>query len=270
MWWLGMVGVSIVNLAFWSWTFVFTLPKLPRSPAKRSLLDPRNMIWLSGIYVSVCAFRSLLPRADVQRICLFDTWFSSVFIGRTLATFAELAFVAQWSIVFSFLSREMSLGFVGGISRGILWIIALAELCSWYAVITTHYLGNVIEESLWAFTYFLIFIALVQVFFRLRGALRLAVFFAILGVGLYVSFMIWVDVPMYIQRLYEDQQSGKLYFGFVEGIIDLNTRWVVTHDIRDWREEIPWQSLYFSLAVLVSIALCYVPLFPSRIAKHLR
>jgi len=33
---------------------------------------------LSAVYVFGCAFRSILPRADVQRICLFNTWLSSV------------------------------------------------------------------------------------------------------------------------------------------------------------------------------------------------
>jgi hypothetical protein len=31
---------------------------------------------------------------------------------------------------------------------------------------------------------------------------------------------------------------------------------VVTHDIAEWREEIPWMSLYFSAAVWASLALC--------------
>ena len=46
-----------------------------------------------------CAFRSIFPRADVQRICLFDTWLSSVLIGRSVATIAELCFAIQWAIV---------------------------------------------------------------------------------------------------------------------------------------------------------------------------
>ena len=49
------------------------------------------MLLFCAGYVFGCAFRSFLPRADVQRICLFDTWLSSVFVGRTVATVAELA-----------------------------------------------------------------------------------------------------------------------------------------------------------------------------------
>ena len=37
--------------------------------------------------------------ADVQRICLFDTWLSSVVVGRSVATVAEICFAAQWAII---------------------------------------------------------------------------------------------------------------------------------------------------------------------------
>jgi hypothetical protein len=42
------------------------------------------MLLLCAAYVFGCAFRSFLPRADVQRICLFDTWLSSVVVGRSV------------------------------------------------------------------------------------------------------------------------------------------------------------------------------------------
>ena len=57
------------------------------------------MLFLCAAYVFGCAFRSFLPRADVQRICLFDTWLSSVMVGRSVATVAEVCFAAQWAIV---------------------------------------------------------------------------------------------------------------------------------------------------------------------------
>jgi hypothetical protein len=58
------------------------------------------MVLLCGAYVFGCAFRSFLPRADVQRICLFDTWLSSVIVGRSVATVAEVCFAAQWRSCF--------------------------------------------------------------------------------------------------------------------------------------------------------------------------
>ena len=42
----------------------------------------------------------------------------------------------------------------------------------------------------------------------------------------------------------------------LEGLRDVSTRWIVTHDLAEWKEEIAWMSLYFSLAVWSSLALC--------------
>ena len=44
----------------------------------------------------------------------------------------------------------------------------------------------------------------------------------------------------------------------IEGLRDVSTRWVVTHDIEHWKDEIAWMSLYFSAAVWASLALCVV------------
>lgn len=272
IWWVALSTASVLNIFFWLWTWRFKSQNFNSSLALNKLEQKRTqaVIQLSGIYVFVCAFRSFLPRADVQRISLFDTWFSSVFVGRTVATFAELAFVAQWAIVLHFLSKESNTPLAKKISVIILPIIAVAECFSWYAVIRTHYIGNVIEESLWAVTYTLIGIAIVSLIPKLYGALKMAAQFSILGCILYVTFMVTVDVPMYITRLSEDQNNNKALLGLYTGLVDLNTRWVVTHSIEDWKTEIPWQTLYFTFAVLVSIALCYIPLNNQTLKKYLR
>ena len=44
--------------------------------------------------------------------------------------------------------------------------------------------------------------------------------------------------------------------GPLEGLRDVSTRWVVTHDFAEWNDEIAWMSLYFSAAVWSSLALC--------------
>jgi hypothetical protein len=41
----------------------------------------------------------------------------------------------------------------------------------------------------------------------------------------------------------------------------------VTHDIGEWREEIPWMSLYFSAAVWASLALCVCYSFVGYLAR---
>src|SRR4051794_26886633 len=42
----------------------------------------------------------------------------------------------------------------------------------------------------------------------------------------------------------------------IEGLRDVSTRWIVAHDLAEWKDEIAWMSLYFSAAVWASLALC--------------
>jgi hypothetical protein len=44
----------------------------------------------------------------------------------------------------------------------------------------------------------------------------------------------------------------------LEGFRDARTRWIVTHDFPQWKDEIAWMSLYFTTAVWASLALCLV------------
>ena len=202
-----------------------------------------------------CAFRSILPRADVQRIVLFDTWLSSVMVGRSVATVAELCFAAQWAIVLYALGKVANSDTAKNIAKAIVPIIVVAEICSWYAVITTNFLGNVLENSLWTITFLLIGIALSRLVPRFRGPAQFAIAAAAAGIAAYVVFMATVDVPMYFGRWQADLLSGKDYLGLIAGLHDVATRWIVTHDIAPWRDEIAWMSLYFSTAVWGSLAL---------------
>jgi hypothetical protein len=49
---------------------------------------------------------------------------------------------------------------------------------------------------------------------------------------------------------------------------DLATRWIVTHDIARWRHEIPWMTLYFSLAVWTSLTLGGFGLIRHRLPRY--
>jgi len=51
--------------------------------------------------------------------------------------------------------------------------------------------------------------------------------------------------------------SGNALLSRWRGCADVSTRWIVTHDFAEWKEEIAWMSLYFSLAVWSSLALLF-------------
>jgi hypothetical protein len=197
----------------------------------------------------------LLPRADVERICLFNTWLSSVLIGRSVATLAELCFALQWVIILRELGRVAHSDTAKNIAQLIVPLIALAEICSWYAVISTNFLGNVLENSLWTIAFALVAAALIRLAASFHGVVRWIIVITAAGAAVYVLFMVTIDLPMYLQRWQAAIASGKPVLGFMAGLHDLASRWIVTHDIARWRDEIPWMSLYFSIAVWASLLL---------------
>jgi hypothetical protein len=253
IWWSFLILVSAGNVALLlGLHFRFRKTGLT---TRAGTLATEPILLLCAAYVIGCAFRSVLPRADVQRICLFDTWLSSVFVGRSVATVAELCFIIQWAIVLRALAQVANADTARNISKAIVPVVALAEACSWYAVITTNYLGNVLENSLWTAAFLLIAIALLDLLNWYRGPVKLALIAAAVGVAGYVAFMCTVDVPMYFVRWQADLAAGRQFFGLFSGLHDVATRWVVTHDAARWDGEITWMSLYFSAAVWTSLLL---------------
>jgi hypothetical protein len=266
IWWLFLLLVSASNIALW-----LTLRRRFRRESAapgRGILAIELMLLLCAAYVFGCAFRSVLPRADVQRICLFDTWLSSVVVGRSVATVAEVCFAAQWAIVLRHLATAARSDLVQRLSGWIVPLILTAECCSWYAVITTSYLGNTVENSIWAVTFLIIAIALVRLLNDYRGIARYGIGLGIAGITLYLAFLVVIDVPMYFTRWQADLASGKQLLGIVSGLHDVSTRWVVTHDLAEWRDEIAWMALYFSTAVWSSLVLCGVHLARHRLRHY--
>jgi hypothetical protein len=252
IWWVFLLIVSAANVAALAWFGVRFRGTFFGKPAGY-LVEP--LLLLCAAYVLGCAFRAGLPRADVQRICLFDTWLSSVMVGRSVATVAELCFAAQWAIVLYSLGKVAHSDTAKNIAKLVVPLIALAEFCSWSAVITTDFLGNVMENTFWTVTFALIGVALARLVYRFNGLVQRALAATAAGMAGYVAFMATVDVPMYFGRWQADLAAGKIYLDLFAGLNDLATRWVVTHDIARWDGEITWMSLYFSIAVWASLLL---------------
>ena len=74
----------------------------------------------------------------------------------------------------------------------------------------------------------------------------------------YVAFIFLSDVPSYWLRWITDQRYGLHYLTIAQGLHDVSTRWVVSYRWEDWKSEVTWMSLYFSVGVWVSISLTYV------------
>jgi hypothetical protein len=252
-WWWGLLTlVSGVNIA--AWLLLYRQLQPAGNPGSTSSIG--LMLLLSAAYVFGCAFRSFLPRADVQRICLFDHWLSSVVVGRSVATVAEVAFAAQWAIILHQLGSMTGADTTLNAAWVIVPLILIAECFSWHAVLTAHYLHNAIENSLWAVAFFIVGIGLCRLLPEFDGPVRVILAITLVGIACYLAFLITIDVPMYLSRWRAGIADGSKRLGPLEGLRDVTTRWVVTHDLAEWKDEIAWMSLYFSTAVWASLALC--------------
>jgi len=240
MWWRVLSGIAMMNIVLW-----LTLGLRAKAALNRQTV-------LCGIYVFVCAFRSFLPRADVQRFCLVDSWWSTVFVGRSVATVGELAFMAQAAAFLYLLGQAAGSRAAMRLAQCVVPIIALAECCSWYAVITTNFIGNTCEESLWAIAATVLLAGFISVWPKAPKPVLISSYVAIPA---YIAFMMTVDVPMYFNRWRADLADGKQFFGLSDGLHDLTHRWVVTFSWADWSTEIPWMTAYFSFAVWLSLAM---------------
>jgi hypothetical protein len=258
LWWVSLCAVAALNVAAWFISAV-ALNRRQNVLSAEAYRARRLQLLLSAVYVFGCAFRSAFPVFDVPRICLHNSWLSSVIVGRSVATVAELCFVAQWALMLHEASRA-SRSAIGRISSvAVVPLIALAEACSWYSVLTTSNLGHIVEESLWSLTAAMMVISMVVTWPRCRSTRHPAlVACCIVGV-VYVGFMLLVDVPMYWSRWIADESLGRHYMSIAQGVHDVASRWVVSHRWQDWKSEVVWMSLYFSVAVWLSIALIHAP-----------
>ena len=265
-WWWGLLGlVSGANIAVWF--LLYRYLQEPRTDGLGSASDLQLMLFLSAAYVSGCAFRSFLPRADVQRICLFDTWLSSVTVGRSVATVAEICFAAQWAIILHQLGTMTGADTTLSAAWVIVPLILIAECFSWYAVLTKNYLGNAIENSIWAVSFFIVAIGLCRLLPEFEGRIGVFLVIAIIGVAGYLVFLATIDVPMYLTRWQAERADRIGPLTPLEGLRDASFRWVVTHDIAQWKDEIAWMSLYFSAAVWASLALCVCYSFAGQLPR---
>lgn len=241
-WWCFLCGAAVLNVALWA-AAAWQLAPDPQVAGTRQLL-----LGLAAVYVAGCAFRSILPMIDVPGYSLHDTVISRIFVGRSVATVAELAFVMQWAILM----------YEAGAVRAavaVAAIIAVAELLSWLAVLTRNDVFHAAEHALWT-----VAAALAAGFLASRWSHqgevgRQVIVVAIVSAALYVAFMGLYVVPMYVRRW----RAGGAYLALGEGLRHVLGRCTVERDWAQWRQDAAWLTPYFTICVWMSIALVYVP-----------
>ena len=254
-WWHTLLRANaVLNIALWS----LAAAAVTRAQASIPDTDAANVqLLLSAVYVAGCAYRSFLPVIDIPRLVLVDSRLSSVLVGRSVATLAELCFAAQWALILHRAAVLVASPFALAVSLTVVPLIVLAEICSWYAVLTTGQRAHAAENSLWGLAAALVVIGMLVIEPHRLAALYPA---TIVGGAAYVGFIFIYDVPMYWSRWRADQASGHRYLSIADGLIDVSRRWTVSYRWKDWRNEVPWMSLYFTFGVWSSIWLVYASL----------
>ena len=249
LWWKFLCVTAVFNIGVWSWA-IYVQSDLQNFSFAQPVL--------SGIYVFVCAFRSFLPRIDLERYCLFDHPLSSVMLGRTLATVAEISFSLQCAILIYDLGVFVQSPLIMLVAYSLLPIIVFAQISCWYAALTLNHFWHGIEEAAWVLMILLAAGCLAAGFFMLSGVHQV-----LMGIGIVsclgsAYIMLFMDIPMYLARKQKSSQAAQKYLSVGAGIKDAISRRVMTSDWGVWKKEVVWISTYFTFGVWLSIGMVFV------------
>ena len=243
LWLWSLAALAALNLGLWLWLANATSLRTPYA---------ETQLLLSGIYVAVCGFRSLFPRVDLERVCLWDTWLSAVFLGRTLATIAEVCFALQCALFLQRLADITGMPLLDTAARVLIPLVIVAEVACWYSVLSLNHIGHAIEESLWALLMLILAAGCGAAAVATQGPLR---WMLVAGAAIYTvggTLTLAFDVRMYLRR-WREWTAERL--DLATGLRDSHVRRKPTFAWDVWREEVPWMTLYFSIGVWTSLAM---------------
>jgi hypothetical protein len=230
-WWKFLSLAGAVNIALWLYSWQHVAP------------ERLAVFWLAGIYVLGCAFRSFLPMIDVPRFCLHRTPVSRIFIGRSVATVAELAFAGQWALLLHEAGAPRA-------AVAVLGLIFIAEILSWLAVLMTNDLFHAGENALWTLA-----AAIAAGFLASRSIPQYLLIAALACAVAYLGFMLAYVVPMYVERW----RAGNHSFALAGGLRRVLAPCTIVHDWELWWRDALWLTPYFTICVWLSLALAFVP-----------
>lgn len=248
-WWGLLCALAGLNVGLW-------LLVWQASPGS----DP-YVAWhipLSGVYVLVCAYRSVLPRVDLERLVLVDSFLSSIVLGRTAATVAEICFAVQIGLLVHQLGAMAGLPIVQQVAWAIPVFMTVAQGFCWHSVLTLNHITQAVESLLWAAGFSLTAALLAIVAGHSSGWVQSTAIVGLAGSLAFVTFVLAVDAPMYLRRHREGRARGLSYLSLAGGARDACFRRVPSRQWAAWKEDALWLTPYFSLGAWVSIAMVWV------------
>ena len=249
-WWAAMCVLAALNVGLW-----ITLWQLGPVDGLHGGLQ----LMLSGVYVLVCAYRSVLPRVDLERLVVVDTPWSSIFLGRTAATVAEICFALQLGLAVHELGGHAGMPWVQQAAWAIPVFMVVAQTFCWHSVLTLNHITQAVESMLWAAGFTWMAALLVVVALGSSGWVQSLAMVGILCSAAFVAYVAGVDAPMYWRRYHQGRARGQVYMRLDHGARDAWQRRVRSGSWAAWRADALWLTPYFSVGVWISMALVWVP-----------
>ena len=249
-WWRTLRALAVLNICLWLAVLYFG----PVSGVHGAL-----QLALSGVYVLVCAYRSMLPRVDLERLVVVDTRLSSIFLGRAAATVAEICFALQLGLLVHQLGGHAGMPWVQSAAWAIPVFMAVAQGFCWHSVLTLNHITQAVESTLWAAGFSWMAALLGVIALDSTGWVRSLAVFGILGSMAFVAYVAGVDVPMYWRRYQHGRARGQAYMRLDQGARDAWHRRVPSGSWAAWKADALWLTPYFSVGVWISIAMVCVP-----------
>jgi len=249
-WWRSLCVLAVLNVCLW--VSIWLLGPVAGDYSAWHLS-------LSGVYVLVCAYRSVLPRVDLERTVIVDSRLSSIFLGRTAATVAEVCFGIQLGVLVHQLGEDAGLPAVQAAAFAIPLFTAVAQVFCWHSIITLNHATQAVESSLWAAGFAWMAALLLVVAWYSSGPVHAVAVAGIVVAMVFVSYVIAVDVPMYLRRYRHGKATGQRYLGLAEGVRDVWRRRERRLSWTGWKDDARWLTPYFSAGAWISMALVFAP-----------
>ncbi|MEM6581186.1 MAG: hypothetical protein AAF699_07940 [Pseudomonadota bacterium] len=250
LWWRSLCILALLNICLWTAIWIFT-------PAPN--LYTSLQIGLSGVYVFVCAYRSIFPRVDLERFVVVDSAASSIFWGRSAATIAEICFGIQLGLLVYQLGLHAGLPWVQHAAWGITLFTIIAQVFCWHSILTLNHITQAVEELLWAAGLSWMAALLMIVAMNSEGILQTLAGAGILVSLVFVAYVLILDVPMYVKRFRHSRGAGHKVLSITEGIQDARDRREHKLDWKHWQDDALWLTPYFSIGVWISMGMIFVP-----------
>jgi hypothetical protein len=250
-WWRALCVLGVSNVCLWLAIWYFG-----------SNSDPYCAIQLalSGVYVFVCAYRSIFPRVDLERLVVVDSTLSNIFLGRSAATIAEICFGIQLGLLVHQLGDYAGLPWVQHAAWVITLCTVIAQAFCWHSILTLNHITQAVESLLWAagFSWMAALLAIIAM--DTSGVVHILAIVGALGSAAFVTYAVTIDIPLYLRRFRRGREGGQQYLSITQGARDAWDRREISHSWDRWRDDALWLTPYFSVGAWFSMALIFLPL----------